>query len=117
MGNILAKDGICLHYDEFGTGDRVILSAQIGFCPYGMHQALAGIGYHVYCMTLRGFSPSDYVTEDYGDAWYDVFADDVAGLADHLGIRQFFISVLPTARAWAGIWSSGTRKEYRPLWL
>ena len=89
MGSIPAKDGIRLHYDEFGTGDRMVLSAQAGFYPEGMHQALAGKGYHVFCMTLRGFAPSDYVTEDYGDAWYDVFADDVIRLADTLGIGQF----------------------------
>ena len=89
MGNIPAKDGIRLHYDEFGTGDRMVLSAQAGFYPEGMQQALAGKGYHVFCLTLRGFAPSDYVTEDYGDAWYDVFADDVIRLADTLGIGQF----------------------------
>lgn len=90
MGNIPAKDGVRLHYDEFGTGDRIILSAQAGFYPDGMQQELAGRGYHVYCMTLRGFAPSGYVTEDYGDGWYDVFADDVICLTDALGIGQFF---------------------------
>ena len=90
MGNIPAKDGVRLHYDEFGTGDRIILSAQAGFYPDGMQQELAGRGYHVYCTTLRGFAPSGYVTEDYGDGWYDVFADDVICLADALGIGQFF---------------------------
>lgn len=90
MGNIPVKDGIRLHYDEFGTGDRIILSAQAGFYPAGMQQALADRGYHVYCLTLRGFAPSGYVTEDYGDRWYDVFADDVICLADTLGIGQFF---------------------------
>ena len=89
MGTVLAKDGVHLHYNEFGTGDRFILSAQVGFYPDGMQQALADNGYHVYCMTLRGFAPSDYVTEDYGDAWYDIFADDVICLADALGIRRF----------------------------
>ena len=89
MGNVSAKDGVRLYYDEFGTGDRMILSAQAGFYPAGMQQALADRGYHVYCLTLRGFAPSDYVTEDYGDAWYDVFADDVIALADMLGIGRF----------------------------
>ena len=89
MGSVLTKDGISLHYDEYGTGDRIIISAQIGFYPDGMQQALAGEGYHVYCMTLRGFAPSSYVEEDYGDAWYDVFADDVIRLADALGIQRF----------------------------
>ena len=90
MGNVLTNDGIRLHYEEYGTGSRAVLSAQVGFYPEGMQQALAERGYHVYCMTLRGFAPSFYVAEDYGDAWYDVFADDVVLLADAMGIGQFF---------------------------
>lgn len=89
MGSVQTKDGIRLHYDEYGDGSRVIISAQVGFYPAGMQQALAGMGYHVYCMTLRGFAPSSYVEEDYGAAWYDVFADDAACLADALGIGKF----------------------------
>ena len=90
MGNILTGDGISLHYDEYGSGNRIILSAQAGFYPEGMQQALAERGYRVFCLTLRGFAPSSYVTEDYGDRWYDVFADDVICLADRLGIGKFF---------------------------
>ena len=87
---ILTEDGIRLHYDEYGTGSRVILSAQVGFYPKGLQQSLADQGYHVYCLTLRGFAPSDYVTEDYGTGWYDRFADDVICLADALGLERFF---------------------------
>ena len=82
-------DGVTLHYDEYGTDGPVILSAQAGFYPGGLQQSLAEQGYHVYCMTLRGFAPSSYVTEDYGAGWYDRFADDVACLADTLGLKQF----------------------------
>lgn len=89
MGYITTKDGLRLYYEEYGEGERVILSAQVGFYPKGMQQELARMGYHVYCLTLRGFAPSDYVTGDYGDAWYDVFADDVVCLADSLGIERF----------------------------
>ena len=90
MGSIRAEDGTSLHYDEYGTGSRIILSAQVGFYPEGMQQALAEKGFHVWCLTLRGFAPSDYVTEDYGDRWYDVFADDVVCLADAVGAGTFF---------------------------
>ena len=89
MGEVLTKDGISLHYDEYGAGERIVISAQAGFAPTGIQQVLAGKGYHVYCLTLRGFAPSSYVTEDYGDRWYDVFADDVICLADALGAGQF----------------------------
>ena len=89
MGYITSKDGLKLYYEEYGSGEKAILSAQVGFYPKGMQQALAERGYHVYCLTLRGFAPSSFVTEDYGDAWYDVFADDVVCLADALGIARF----------------------------
>ena len=89
MGDILTADNIRLHYDEYGEGDRIIISAQAGFYPVGLQQAMAERGYHVFCLTLRGFAPSSYVEEDYGDKWYDVFADDVITLADSLGIGTF----------------------------
>ena len=90
MGEFITKDNVRLHYEEYGEGNKVVLSAMAGsFYPDGLQQALARRGFHVYCMTLRGFSPSAYVTEDYGDAWYDVFARDVTELADHHGLREF----------------------------
>ena len=78
-----------LNVDEYGSGERYIFSAQVGFAPKGMQQRLAEAGYHVFCITLRGFSPSSYVTEDYGEHWYDVFAEDVVRVADALGIDIF----------------------------
>lgn len=90
MGYITTTDNLKLFYEEFGTGDRCILSAQVGFYHTGMQQYMAKMGYHVYCLTLRGFAPSDYVTEDYGEDWYNKFADDVICLADSLGIDKFF---------------------------
>ena len=89
MGYISVEEDIELYYEEYGTGDRVILSAQVGFYPKGMQQELARQGFHVYCITLRGFAPSSYVTEDYGDGWYDVFADDVVRVADALSVDKF----------------------------
>ena len=89
MGYITTTDNLKLFYEEFGAGDKCILSAQVGFYPKGMHQYMAKMGYHVYCLTLRGFAPSDYVTEDYGEEWYNKFADDVVCLADTLGIKKF----------------------------
>ncbi|MBO4399209.1 MAG: alpha/beta hydrolase [Lachnospiraceae bacterium] len=89
MGYISTEDGLKLYYEEYGSGDEVILSAQVGFYPKGMQQELARRGYHVYCLTLRGFAPSSFVSEDYGDAWYDKFADDVVCLADAIGAGRF----------------------------
>lgn len=87
--NVQIDEKISLYYEEYGQGDNYILSAQIGFYKKGMQQQMAKLGYHVICVTLRGFAPSSHVTEDYGDLWYDVFADDLVKVADHLGIDRF----------------------------
>lgn len=83
------ENGVKLSYEEYGWGDKYIISAQVGFFPFGMQQYLARQGYHVICITLRGFAPSSYVTEDYGEGWYDVFASDVIKVADKLKIDKF----------------------------
>ena len=41
MGFVVAEDGIRLFYEEYGEGENVILSGQIGFYPEGMHRAMA----------------------------------------------------------------------------
>lgn len=89
MGFVEINKDITLSYEEFGEGDNIILSAQVGFYHPGMQDYMAKLGYHVYCITLRGFAPSSYVTEDYGEEWYNVFADDVAAFADKMGIQKF----------------------------
>ena len=87
---VVTDDGVKLHYEVFGAGNRIILCAQASFFyPHGIHQALASRGYHVYCITLRGFAPSSYVTEDCGQSWYEVFASDGICLADRIGIDRF----------------------------
>ena len=86
---VQVEDNIKVYYEEYGEGDNYIMSAQVGFYPKGMQQQMAKMGYHVICVTLRGFAPSSFVTEDYGDGWYDRFAGDLVAVADHLGIRRF----------------------------
>ncbi|MCQ2457917.1 MAG: alpha/beta fold hydrolase [Clostridia bacterium] len=88
-GHAEVADGISLYYEEYGSGDRVILSAQMGFYHRSVMQKMAENGYHVYCITLRGFHPSSPADTDYGENWYDVFASDVIAFADRMGIDRF----------------------------
>ncbi|MBO2517566.1 MAG: hypothetical protein CW338_09915 [Clostridiales bacterium] len=88
-GYVKINDSVSLYYEEYGKGDRIILSAQCGFYHRGMQQRMAELGYHVYCITLRGFHPSSLIKDDYGDRWYDVFASDVLAFADRMGIKRF----------------------------
>jgi pimeloyl-ACP methyl ester carboxylesterase len=93
MSYLQINEKISLYYEEYGQGDvtldNVIISAQVGFYPKGMQQHLAKMGYHVFCITLRGFHPSTLIDEDYGEHWYDIFADDVISFANKLGIGNF----------------------------
>ena len=40
-GTVLTEDGISLFYEEYGAGGPAVISAQAGFYPKGMQQALA----------------------------------------------------------------------------
>ncbi len=84
------EPGVKLSYVDIGWGDKYIFSAQMGFYPIGLQRAMVMKGYHLILITLRGFHPSSYVTEDYGDKWYDVFAKDVVRVADKLKVDKFY---------------------------
>ena len=40
MSYFTTKDNLRIFYEEYGTGDKVILSAQVGFYSVGMQQAV-----------------------------------------------------------------------------
>lgn len=88
-GRVQVAENVSLFYEEFGSGDRIILSAQMGFYHRGVQHRMAELGYHVYCITLRGFHPSSLIEENYGERWYDTFAGDVLTFADKMGIDHF----------------------------
>ena len=82
-----------LYYDEFGSGDKVVICASSGdfkhpdrsIWPY----YLADYGYHLYTVTLRGAWKSTHVTEDYGKEWYNVYADDIYEFSKAIGVEKF----------------------------
>ena len=84
-------NGASLYYEEFGRGERCILTASSLFDPQrkGWPYDLAEEGFHVFMMQMRGYGQSDHVQENLGDRWYDLWADDVAAFADALEIRRF----------------------------
>jgi pimeloyl-ACP methyl ester carboxylesterase len=89
MPKIEVRDGFELAYEELGSGDRYVLSLMMDFPPVCMPRELAKAGYHVFLITNRGIGQSTHVFEDYGDDWFDIFADDVAAFADKMGIDKF----------------------------
>ena len=92
MPTIEVEKGVDLHYEELGEGDRYLLCTQVGHSRYTLERELAKRGFHVFLLTNRGFGRSTHVTEDYGEHWYDRFADDVIAFADRMGIDRFAYS-------------------------
>lgn len=84
-------NGANLYYEEFGKGDRYILSACALFDPErkGWPYDLADEGFHVFAIQMRGYGESDHVLENLGDRWYDLWAEDVAAFAGAMGIPRF----------------------------
>jgi pimeloyl-ACP methyl ester carboxylesterase len=84
-------NGVTMAYDEEGRGPVVVLIH--GF-PLNRRMwrpqvtALAGAGYRVITPDLRGFSESDAPDGPYS---IDLFADDMVGLLDHLGIERAIV--------------------------
>ena len=83
------ENGIQIHYEEFGTGERYVICTMIDYPKYSSIRELSKLGYHVYLLTNRGFGKSDHSRVDYGSGWWDIWAKDVITFADKMGIRKF----------------------------
>ena len=92
MPTVEVEKGVEIFYEELGAGDKYLLCTQVGHGEYTLERELAKRGFHVFLLTNRGFGRSTHVTEDYGEHWYDRFADDVAAFADKMGIGRFVYS-------------------------
>ena len=79
-----------LYYEEYGSGDNVVLSAQMELARGQSYQRLLGdAGFHVYYLQLRGFGKSPHVSTPPGEGWYPMWAEDVYQFARQLGLEQF----------------------------
>lgn len=89
---ILKLKNVELYYEEYGEGDRYVIQAQQFINSHLSYvKTLAEEqGFHGYIIRIRGYAPSTLVTEDLGDDWYDVWAQDVCDFADAMGIDRFF---------------------------
>ena len=89
---ILNLNHVSLYYEEFGRGDRYLIQAQqfVNSHIYYTKDLADRCGFHAFIIRIRGYAPSSMVTEDLGDDWYDVWAQDACDFADALGIDKFF---------------------------
>ncbi|MBQ6551925.1 MAG: hypothetical protein IJL78_11010 [Lachnospiraceae bacterium] len=81
-----------LYYEEYGEGERYLLSTQIGHGRETLEKELAKRGFHVFLLTNRGFGRSTHIYEKLSGSWYDMWADDVVRFADCMGISTFSYS-------------------------
>ena len=89
---ILNLNHVSLYYEEFGRGVRYLIQAQqfVTSHIYYTQDLADRCGFHAFIIRIRGYAPSSMVTEDLGDDWYDVWAQDVVDFADAMGIEKFF---------------------------
>jgi pimeloyl-ACP methyl ester carboxylesterase len=88
---ILRANGAELYYEEYGTGDDVVLSAQnrITSGPESYLELLAAAGMHVFSIQLRGFGRSSPVGAEPEGGWYPGWAEDVYQFAQSLRVESF----------------------------
>lgn len=88
---IMKVNGVELYYEEYGTGENIIISAQSHIEEECYQKDLAELydNYKVYLIQLRGYGKSTRVFEDYGNKWLDIWAEDVYQFSQQLGIKQF----------------------------
>lgn len=88
MPHYIAPDGTDLHYTDFGTGSPVVLvhswSLSSAMWEYQV-DALLAAGYRCIAMDRRGHGRSDVPSTGYD---LDTLADDLAGLIEHLDLRD-----------------------------
>ncbi|MEO6533846.1 MAG: alpha/beta hydrolase [Pseudolysinimonas sp.] len=79
-----------LYFEEFGSGDEVVLSSAMGFASGAYPEILAAppTAYHVYTIQARGFGQSTHPSTP-PESWLEQWADDVCAFADRLGIDRF----------------------------
>lgn len=84
-------NGTRLYYEEYGSGDQVILSCAQVFDPdrIGWPFDLAEEGFHVVALQMRGYGNSEHIYSDFEHDWYSVWAEDAAQFARALGIERF----------------------------
>lgn len=80
-----------LYYEEYGTGNRIIISAGQMLDPdrKGWPYDLAEKGFRVYVIQLRGYGKSSHIYSDFEKNWYDVWAQDICEFAHAKGIEKF----------------------------
>jgi len=83
---------VTLAYQEFGSGDKYLLSTQ-NFFLSGSHMELLGkppYDYHCFLIYMRGYGKSSHITDPTPRDYNSIWAQDVIKFADAMGIPSFY---------------------------
>lgn len=96
-------NGVTLAYEEYGSGDRYLLSTQNFFLSH-CHMALLGqepYHYHVFLIYMRGYGESTHIFDPEPKDYATVWGEDVAAFAKAMGIERFYYTGISHGN-WAG---------------
>jgi len=85
-------NGTNLSFQEFGKGDKVLLTTQ-NFFLCGNHMELLAkppYDYHVFEVRMRGFGESDHIYCSDSCDWARVWGEDLVAFADAIGAERYY---------------------------
>ena len=112
MMKTLEINGVTLAYEEYGSGNRYLISSQ-NFFFRDCHMALLGrepYHYHVFLIYTRGYGTSTHIFDPTPRDYTTVWGKDVAAFAEAMGINSFYYTGISHGN-WAGWYLALNRPE------
>ena len=108
----LEINGVTLAYEEYGSGNRYLISSQ-NFFFRDCHMALLGrepYHYHVFLIYTRGYGASTHIFDPTPRDYTTIWGKDVAAFAEAMGINSFYYTGISHGN-WAGWYLALNRPE------
>ena len=112
MMKTLEINGVILAYEEYGSGNRYLISSQ-NFFFRDCHMALLGrepYHYHVFLIYTRGYGASTHIFDPTPRDYTTIWGKDVAAFAEAMGINSFYYTGISHGN-WAGWYLALNRPE------
>ena len=112
MMKTLEINGVTLAYEEYGSGNRYLISSQ-NFFFRDCHMALLGrepYHYHVFLIYTRGYGASTHIFDPTPRDYTTIWGKDVAAFAEAMGISSFYYTGISHGN-WAGWYLALNRPE------
>lgn len=108
----LEINDVTLAYEEYGSGNRYLISSQ-NFFFRDCHMALLGrepYHYHVFLIYTRGYGASTHIFDPTPRDYTTIWGKDVAAFAEAMGINSFYYTGISHGN-WAGWYLALNRPE------